>query len=88
MSVAFFVCTILVRTDDHAVLLVHELVHLRPYLFDGGLHLLAVDVDGNPAGAAFCHNLIFWQRWFKHPSRIGTATGKRCRALWLRFCLP
>ena len=34
---------------------VHELVHLGTYLLDGGLHLLAVDVDGYPAGAALCH---------------------------------
>ena len=33
---------VLVRADDHAVLLVHELVHLGTYLPDGGLHLLAV----------------------------------------------
>lgn len=26
-------------------------VHFRPYLLDGGLHLLAVDIDGYPAGA-------------------------------------
>ena len=45
---------VLVRTDDHAVLLVHE----RTYLLDGGLHLLAVDVDGYPAGAALCHKPI------------------------------
>ena len=30
--------------------------HLRPYLLDGGLSLLAVDIDGYPAGAALCHN--------------------------------
>ena len=42
---------VLVRTDDHAVLLVDEAVHFRPYLLDGGLHLLAVDVDRYPAGA-------------------------------------
>ena len=42
---------VLVRADDHAVLLVHELVHLGTYLLDGGFHLLAVDVDGYPAGA-------------------------------------
>ena len=37
---------VLVRADDHAVLLVDEAVHFRPYLLDGGFHLLAVDVDG------------------------------------------
>ena len=63
---------VLVRTDDHAVLLVHELVHLGTYLLDGGLHLLAVDVDGYPAGAALCHRLMFWQRWPKRPSQYGT----------------
>ena len=48
---------VLVRADDHAVLLVDEAVHLRPYLFDGGFHLLAVDADGYPAGlAGLCHN--------------------------------
>ena len=46
---------VLVRADDHAVLLVHKLVHLGTYLLDGGLHLLAVDVDGYPSGAALCH---------------------------------
>ena len=40
-----------VLSDDYAVLLVDELVHLGMYLLDGGLHLLAVDVDGYPAGA-------------------------------------
>lgn len=49
---------VLVRADDHAVLLVHELVHLGTYLLDGGLHLLAVDVDSYPAGAALCHKLV------------------------------
>ena len=49
---------VLVRADDHAVLLVHELVHLGTYLLDGGLHLLAVDVDGYPAGAALCHKPV------------------------------
>ena len=63
---------VLVRADDHAVLLVHELVHLGTYLLDGGLHLLAVDVDGYPAGAALCHRLMFWQRWPKRPSQYGT----------------
>ena len=61
-----------VGADDHAVLLVHELVHLGTYLLDGGLHLLAVDVDGYPAGAALCHRLMFWQRWPKRPSQYGT----------------
>ena len=42
---------VLVRADDHAVLLVHELVHLGTYLPAGGFDLLAVDVDGYPAGA-------------------------------------
>ena len=37
---------------------VHELVHLGTYLLDGGLHLLAVDVDGYPAGAALCHKPV------------------------------
>ena len=46
---------VLVRANDHAVLLVHELVHLETYPLDGGLHLLAVDIDGYPAGAALCH---------------------------------
>ena len=46
---------VLVRADDHTILLVHELVHLGTYLLDGGFHLLAVDVDGYPAGAALCH---------------------------------
>ena len=64
---------VLVRADDHAVLLVDEAVHFRPYLLDGGLHLLAVDVDGYPAGAALCHRLMFWQRWLKCLSRYGTA---------------
>ena len=67
-------------TDDHAVLLVHELVHLGTYLLDGGFHLLAVDVDGYPAGAALCINVKFWQRCFKCPSHFGTVTGKRSRA--------
>ena len=64
---------VLVRADDHAILLVHELVHLGTYLLDGGFHLLAVDVDGYPAGAALCHKLMFWQRCFKRPSWYGTA---------------
>ena len=42
-------------TGEKEVLLVHELVHLGTYLLDGGLQLLAVDVDGYPAGAALCH---------------------------------
>ena len=42
--------------------LVHELVHLGTYLLDGGLHLLAVDVDGYPSGAASCHDVKFWQK--------------------------
>ena len=58
MSVAFFACTILVRADDHAVLLVDEAVHFGANLLDGGLHLLAVDVDGYPAGAALCHKPV------------------------------
>ena len=66
--------------DDHAVLLVHELVHLGTYLLDGSFRLPAVDVDSYPAGAALCHRLMFWQRWSKRPSRLGTATGKRSRA--------
>ena len=49
---------VLVRADDHAVLLVDELVHLGTYLLDGGFHLLAVDVDGYPAGAALCHKPV------------------------------
>ena len=49
---------VLVRADDHAVLLVDEFVHLRPNLLDGGFHLLAVDVDGYSAGAALCHKLV------------------------------
>ena len=49
---------VLVRADDHAVLPVDEFVHLRPNLLDGGFHLLAVDVDGYPAGAALCHKLV------------------------------
>ena len=49
---------VLVRADDHAVLLVHKAVHFRPYLLDGDLHLLAVDVDGYPAGAALCHKPV------------------------------
>ena len=49
------VSDVLVRADDHAVLLVDEAVHFRPYLLDGGLHLLSVDVDGYPAGVALCH---------------------------------
>jgi hypothetical protein len=44
-----------IPNDDHAVLSVVEAVHFRPYLLDGGFHLLAVDVDGYPAGAALCH---------------------------------
>jgi len=48
-------CSTLLYISVHAVLLVHELVHLGTYLLDGGLHLLAVDVDGYPAGAALCH---------------------------------
>ena len=63
---------VLVRADDHAVLLVHELVHLGTYLLDRGFDLLAVDVDGYPAGAALCHKPLFWQRYFKRPSRLGT----------------
>ena len=47
-----------IPNDDHAVLLVDEAVHFRPYLLDGGLHLLAVDVDGYPAGAALCHKPV------------------------------
>ena len=39
-----------VRADDHSVLLVDEAVHFGTYLLDRGLHLLAVDVDGYPAG--------------------------------------
>ena len=38
--------------------LVHVPVHFRPCLLDGGLHLLAVDVDGYPAGAALCHKPV------------------------------
>ena len=49
---------VLVRADDHAVLLVDEFVHLRPNLLDGGFHLLAVNVDGYPAGAARCHKTV------------------------------
>ena len=49
---------VLVRADDHAALLVDEAVHLGTYLLDGGLHLLAVDVDGYPAGAALCHKSV------------------------------
>ena len=48
-----------IPNDDHAVLLVDEAVHFRPNLLDGGLHLLAVDVDGYPAGAALCHSPSF-----------------------------
>ena len=40
-----------IPNDDHAVLSVVEAVHLRPNPLNGGLHLLAVDVDGYPAGA-------------------------------------
>ena len=68
----FFRMYLLVRTDDHSVLLVDEAVHFRPYLFDGGLHLLAVDEDGNASCAALCHKLMFWQIWFKRPSQVGT----------------
>ncbi len=59
--------------DDHAVLLVHELIHLGTYLLVGGLHFLAVDVDGYPSGAASCHDVKFWQKLHNHPSRYGTA---------------
>ncbi len=41
------------KTEIHTFLDIT--VHFRPYLLDGGLHLLAVDVDGYPAGAALCH---------------------------------
>ena len=51
-----------IPNDDHAVLSVVEAVYFLPYLLDGGLHLLAVDVDGYPAGAALCHEVKFWQR--------------------------
>ena len=50
---------LLVRADDHAVLLVDEAVHFGAYLFDGGIDFLAVDVDGYPAGAALCHDVKF-----------------------------
>ena len=63
---------VLVRADDHAVLLVHEFVHLGTYLLDRGFDLLAVYEDGYPAGAALCHGVKFWQRWPKRPSRLGT----------------
>jgi hypothetical protein len=33
-----------------------------PYLLDGGLHLLAVDVDGSPAGAVLCHKPVVYGR--------------------------
>ena len=62
---------VLVRTDDHAVLLVHELVHLGTYLLDGGLHLLAVYEDGYPAGAALCHKpVVCGNRWATRRSRL------------------
>ena len=70
---------VLVRADDHAVLLVDEAVHFRPYLLDGGLNLLAIDVDGYPAGAALCHKLVVCG--FKHPSRIGTVKENHSRAV-------
>ena len=68
-----------IPNDDHAVLSVVEAVHFHPYLLDGGLHLLAVDVDGYPSGAALCHRLLFWQRCFKRPSWKGTAKENRSR---------
>ena len=41
--------------------------------YDGGLHLLAVDVDVYPAGAALCHKpVVCDNRWPNRPSRIGT----------------
>ena len=61
-----------IPNDDHAVLSVVEAVHFHPYLLGEGLHLLAVDVDGYPAGAALCHDVKFWQRWPKRPSQDGT----------------
>jgi hypothetical protein len=50
-------------------------------LLDGGLHLLAVDVDGYPAGAALCHDDKFWQRLHKHPSRLRTVKENHSRAV-------
>ena len=63
---------VLVRADGHAVLLVGEAVHFRPYLLDGGFDLLAVDEDGDSSCAALCHSLKFWQSWHKCPSQAGT----------------
>ena len=76
---------VLVRTDDHAVLLVHKLVHLGTYLLDGGLHLLAVDVDGYPAGAGLCHDVKFWQRCFKRPSQVRDGERLNLRILGVEF---
>ena len=53
MSVAFFVCTILVRADDYAVLLVDELVHFGAYLLDCGFVFLM------SAAAIECLNKTF-----------------------------
>ena len=53
-------------------MIVGDMTRFLLRLFDGGLDLLAVDVDGDPAGACLCHKLMFWQRWFKRPSQVGT----------------
>ena len=50
--------------------LVHVPIHFRPYPLDGALHLLAVDVDGYPAGAALCHRLMSGQRRPKLASHL------------------
>ena len=62
--------------------------HFRPYLLDGDLHLLAVDVDGYPAGAALCHKpVVLWKKWSKlSVSDRKKVKENRSQTARLRFC--
>ena len=50
-----------------------------------GIHLLAVDVDGYPAGTALCHILAVWAKWPKCPAQSGNSIMDLkigCYSLW------
>lgn len=69
-------------------MIVGDMTRFLLWLFDGGLDLLAVDVDGDPAGACLCHKLMFWQRWFKRPSQVGTVRGNAVVSFDSVFVFP
>ena len=68
---------VLVRADDHAVLLVGEAVHLGADLLDRGFDLFAVYEDGYPAGAALCHKPVVCGK-MSVPNRDGKGKPLSC----------